>query len=64
MQNERMLELKSRKKGGSVHEDPSMFIGDYKKSRLKKELTQIDKEILEIESNLKEELSSSRSSLD
>ena len=59
-----MLELKSKKKVGPIHEDPRMFIGDYKKSRLKKELTQIDKEILEIESNLKEELSSSRSSLD
>lgn len=59
-----MQDLKSKKRGGSIHDDPRMFIGDYKKSRLKKELTQIDKEILEIESNLKEELSSSRSDLD
>lgn len=37
-----------------------MFIGDYKKTKLKKELSQIDREIEEIQNNLREELSSSR----
>lgn len=34
-------------------EPSKAYIGDWRKSKLKKELTQIDREILEIENNIK-----------
>ena len=53
----RNLELMNSR---SQLEEPRAFIGDWKKNKLQKELSQIDREILEIENNLQVELESSR----